>query len=73
MRLGVGHPGQGERGKVVNHVLRRASAKEEELLMDGLNDALQALTVLLQDGPERAQNALHTRKNPSVDDDEAGN
>jgi PTH1 family peptidyl-tRNA hydrolase len=72
VRLGVGHPGQGSRGTVVNHVLRRASAKEEEMIMEGLNEALEALVVLLQDGPERAQNALHTRKSPAADD-ETGN
>ena len=62
LRLGVGHPGHGPRERVVNHVLRRASAKEEALVLEGLRDALAALPVLLEEGPERAQNALHTRK-----------
>jgi PTH1 family peptidyl-tRNA hydrolase len=62
MRLGVGHPGHGTRGRVVNHVLKRASAEEAELLLEGLADALAALAVLLEEGAERAQNTLHTRK-----------
>lgn len=71
MRLGVGHPGHGARGRVVNHVLKRASAKEEELLLEGLEDALAALPVLLEEGPERAQNKLHTRKSaPDGNEDE---
>jgi len=60
LRLGVGHPGQRER--VVGHVLRRASADEEQQILDGLSAALEALPVLLEDGAERLQNRLHTRR-----------
>jgi peptidyl-tRNA hydrolase, PTH1 family len=69
LRLGVGHPGPGERSKVVRHVLQRAGADEERIL-EGVRDGLEALPILLEAGAERAQNRLHTRKGePAADAD----
>ena len=62
LRLGVGHPGHGRRERVVKHVLKRASASEEEQILAGLQAALDVLPVLLEQGGERAQNILHTRR-----------
>lgn len=62
LRLGVGHPGHGRRDRVVKHVLKRASADEEEQILAGLQAALDVLPVLLEQGGERAQNILHTRR-----------
>jgi PTH1 family peptidyl-tRNA hydrolase len=57
IRLGVGHPGQ--RDRVVGHVLKRASEAEQALIMDGVLRAIESLPILIEHGPERAQNRLH--------------
>lgn len=60
LRIGVGHPG--ERGKVRNHVLRRASTSEEDMILAAIGAAIEALTVLITDGGERAMTQLHTKR-----------
>ena len=66
LRFGVGHPrdgqARGERKDVIDHVLKRASGDEEDLLLENLRRAVDALPVLLEHGAERAKNLLHTRK-----------
>lgn len=62
LRLGVGHPGPGRRDEVVDHVLKRASADEEQQILDAIAEAIDLLPVLIADGPEKAQNRLHARK-----------
>jgi PTH1 family peptidyl-tRNA hydrolase len=67
LRFGVGHPrdgehARGERKEVIDHVLKRAAGDEEELLLENLREAADALPVLLEHGAERAKNRLHTRK-----------
>jgi peptidyl-tRNA hydrolase, PTH1 family len=67
LRFGVGHPrdsehSSGERGDVIEHVLKRAHGDEEALLRENLREAADALPVLLEHGAERAKNRLHTRK-----------
>lgn len=64
-RIGVGHPGTRER--VVGHVLRRAPAREEDLILEGVRNAADALPVLIEQGPERTKNRLHAQK-PGADD-----
>lgn len=61
LRIGVGHPGRKDR--VIGHVLRPASADEEQLIVDSIRDGLEALPVLLEQGAERAKTRLHTRNN----------
>ena len=61
IRIGVGHPG--DRSKVSGHVLRRAPASEEELILASVRDAIDVLPVLLEQGGERAMTALHTAAN----------
>jgi PTH1 family peptidyl-tRNA hydrolase len=58
MRFGVGHPG--ERSQVKDHVLRRAGDEDEKLMLETIGRGIDSLTVLLRDGPERAQQQLHT-------------
>ena len=69
LRLGVGHPGQRER--VVSHVLKRASTKEEELIINAIRDALEVLPLMLEKGADIAKNQLHARKEDAVDNDGA--
>jgi PTH1 family peptidyl-tRNA hydrolase len=67
LRFGVGHPraaehARGARKDVIEHVLKRAGGTEEALLRENLQEAADALPVLLEHGAERAKNRLHTRK-----------
>ena len=68
LRFGVGHPRAAEHARgggrthVIEHVLKRAGGAEEALLRENLQEAADALPVLLEHGAERAKNRLHTRK-----------
>jgi len=68
LRIGVGHPGPGRKDEVVGHVLRRAAASEEDLILGAIAHALACVPVLLDKGPELANNRLHASK-PDTDDD----
>ena len=57
LRLGIGHPG--DKGEVIDYVLRRAPKDEEERLLVAVGEALPALQVFLEEGAERAMNDLH--------------
>jgi len=65
LRIGVGHPGPGRRDEVVNHVLDRASAEEEEQIIGTIADAVELVPVFIEEGAERATNRLHGRKAPA--------
>jgi PTH1 family peptidyl-tRNA hydrolase len=58
MRLGIGHPG--DKSQVIDYVLQRASAADEQRIMGSVEAAVAALSVLLRDGAERAMKLLHT-------------
>jgi peptidyl-tRNA hydrolase, PTH1 family len=62
LRIGVGHPGPGRRDEVVNHVLDRAAAEEEEQIVETITEAIDLLPVLIEQGAEIATNRLHSRK-----------
>jgi PTH1 family peptidyl-tRNA hydrolase len=62
LRMGVGRPAPGRRDEVVDHVLRRASADEEQLILDTVTDAIEILPVFIELGAERAKTQLHSRK-----------
>ncbi len=62
LRIGVGHPGAGRREEVLAHVLRRADAAEEELILDTIRDALDVVPVFLEQGAQIAQSRLNRRK-----------
>jgi PTH1 family peptidyl-tRNA hydrolase len=57
LRLGIGHPG--DKAEVSDYVLRRAPKEEEERLLESVSEAIPALQVFLEQGAERAMNALH--------------
>lgn len=60
IRIGVGHPG--DRSRVTSHVLKRAAADEEQMILDGVRAALDSLPVLLDQGAEAAKQYLHSPK-----------
>ena len=65
VRFGVGHPRDAQapgRKDVIDHVLERASAAEDDAIRAALREAADTLPVLLEHGGERAKNRLHTRK-----------
>ena len=70
LRLGVGHPGPGRKDEVVNYVLERASADEEQLILDTVADALEMLPVFIEQGADQAMNQLHSRKPNDPESDE---
>jgi peptidyl-tRNA hydrolase, PTH1 family len=57
IRIGAGHPGTRE--QVKGHVLRRASASDEELMLDSISRAIDVLPTLIEHGGPLAQNRLH--------------
>jgi PTH1 family peptidyl-tRNA hydrolase len=63
LRIGVGHPGAGARSRVIDHVLKRASASDEDLILAAIGNALGVLPQMLEQGPARAQQRLHSTKN----------
>jgi PTH1 family peptidyl-tRNA hydrolase len=66
LRFGVGHPRDsadtGGKRTVIDHVLKRATAAEEQAIREALRQAADVLPVMLEQGAERAKNKLHTRK-----------
>lgn len=59
LRLGIGHPG--DRTEVIDYVLQRASAPDEEAIVGAVASAGQALGVFLDDGAEKAMKQLHSK------------
>lgn len=62
LRLGIGHPGPGRRDEVIGYVLGRAPAIQEQLILDAIRQTVQAMTVVVESGPEKAKNTLHAIK-----------
>jgi PTH1 family peptidyl-tRNA hydrolase len=60
LRLGIGHPG--DRDQVIDYVLQRAPAADEEAIVASIGASLEALTVLVREGAEKAMKALHTQE-----------
>ncbi len=60
LRLGIGHPG--DKDGVIDYVLRRASREDEARIIDAVAKSLDALTVFLEQGAEKAMNGLHAKK-----------
>ncbi len=62
LRLGIGHPG--DRDKVLHYVLGRPSKADEELIGAAIAAAADAVPVMMQQGAQRATQALHGRPTP---------
>ena len=60
LRLGVGHPG--EKSKVTGHVLKRGSSDVEMAVGKNIDEAIDVLPTLLDDGLNAAMKKLHTKK-----------
>jgi PTH1 family peptidyl-tRNA hydrolase len=56
LRIGIGKPA----GRGIEHVLSRPSAEEELLIRHSLTAAADALPLLLEQGPQKTMNQLHT-------------
>jgi peptidyl-tRNA hydrolase, PTH1 family len=63
LRLGIGHPG--DRDKVLHYVLGRPSKADEELIGVAIAAAADAVPMMMQQGAQRATQALHGRPPPS--------
>jgi PTH1 family peptidyl-tRNA hydrolase len=59
LRLGIDHPG--DKSQVIDYVLQRARPAEENAIVDAIDAGLEALTVFLRDGSEKAMHALHSK------------
>lgn len=57
LRLGIGHPG--DKSQVIDYVLRRAGKDEEAQIIEAVGASLDALTIFVEQGSEKAMNALH--------------
>lgn len=60
LRIGIGHPG--DKSEVIDYVLRRAPQAEEDTIIDSIGEALDDLSVFLEQGAEKAMNSLHGKK-----------
>jgi PTH1 family peptidyl-tRNA hydrolase len=64
LRIGVGHPGNSD--QVVDYVLDRAPAPEEELIMQGIAAALDLIPQILAGEMQKAMNKLHRSEKMKV-------
>jgi PTH1 family peptidyl-tRNA hydrolase len=62
LRIGIGHPG--DRAAVLNYVLGRPSAEDSRLIDEAIGAGLDAVSLLLADGGQKAMHRLHTRNVP---------
>jgi PTH1 family peptidyl-tRNA hydrolase len=60
LRIGVGHPG--EKDRVTGYVLKRGSSEVEAAVEKNIDEAIDALRVLLKDGVSAAMKQLHTKE-----------
>lgn len=59
LRIGIGHPGH--RTEVIDYVLTRAPRAEEDLIVEAVTTAADSMPLLLEQGPERFMNKVHTK------------
>lgn len=60
LRIGVGHPG--EKSKVTNYVLKRASNDVESEILKNVVDAVGVMPLLMDQGLNAAMKQLHTKE-----------
>jgi len=58
LRIGIGHPGDAR--QVADYVLKKASASDQQLISNSIDDALRTLPLAVSGQWERAMTALHT-------------
>jgi PTH1 family peptidyl-tRNA hydrolase len=64
MRLWVGIGRPDRKGKVVGHVLSAPSRAEEDLLRDAVERAVNAVLILLSEGPAKVMNEFNKKEPP---------
>jgi len=60
LRIGVGHPG--EKHQVTGYVLKRASGDTEAAVERNIDEAIDVLPILFDDGINAAMKKLHTKE-----------
>jgi len=60
LRIGIGHPG--DKSKVTNHVLKKASADDQISIERNIDRALSVLPLVIEGDVQKAMNELHTDK-----------
>ena len=63
LRIGIGHPGPGNRDRVTPWVLGRASAADEGAILDAIGRAFDVLPLAVDGEFEKAMLQLHTSAN----------
>ena len=58
LRIGIGHPGNAK--QVADYVLKKAPAKEQELIGHSMDDAMRSLPLAVSGQWEKAMTALHS-------------
>jgi PTH1 family peptidyl-tRNA hydrolase len=59
LRLGIGHPGN--KAEVIDYVLTRAPRTEEDLILETISTSADVMSLLIEQGAERAMTRLHSR------------
>ena len=71
LRIGVGHPGSSN--EVINYVLGKASAEDQELIMKGIAEVMELIPQILSGEFQKVMHKLHTseklKKESENDDD----
>lgn len=65
VRIGVGRPPPGD--EVVDYVLMRPSAQEEDLIMEAIGDVMALMPQVMEGDIQRPMNVLHRRPKPEPD------
>ena len=60
LRIGIGHPGPGNRDRVTPWVLGRPSAADEAAILDAIGHAFDVLPMVVEGEFEKAMHRLHT-------------
>ena len=60
LRIGIGHPG--DKSKVTNHVLKKASTDDQISIERNIERALNVLPLVIEGNVQKAMNELHTDK-----------
>lgn len=60
LRIGIGHPG--DKNKVTNHVLKKASTDDQISIERNIERALNVLPLMIEGEVQKAMNELHTDK-----------
>jgi peptidyl-tRNA hydrolase, PTH1 family len=60
LRIGIGHPGPGQKDRVTPWVLGRPSAADEAAILHAIGDAFEVLPLAIEGEFEKAMHRLHT-------------